>query len=131
MLGKILRSMYSFLGRFVMRLLCIAGFLLLSSGQGIMAVEEPTPSYEAPMTLSDYDRQIPFLKEQIAKYDSLATSFDRKASRLQSRDYTQFRRAASFRDECKAIAADLRKHLAKLEQERDLLAKETPTDQTK
>lgn len=106
-----------------MRSLCIAALLLLPWGAAVMADEQSPAQAEAPLTRGDYDRQISFLKEQIAKYDSLATTFDRKATRLQSRDYTQFRQAASMREECKAIAEDLKKHLSKLEQERDLLGK--------
>jgi hypothetical protein len=108
-----------------MKYMVLAGVLLLTSVCGSVIADDQNSKTEAPLTLEDYDRQISILNEQIAKYDSLAAEFDRKAQRIQPRDFSQFRRAVSMREECKSLSEDLKKHLATLEQERENLAKET------
>lgn len=84
-------------------------------GYGAAPVQEP----ELPAATLDYDQQVSMLKEQIAKYEGLALAFDRKAQRLQDRDFTEYRRALTMREECRGIADDLKKHLNELEKQRN------------
>ena len=72
---------------------------------------------EFPSSSLSYDEQIKMLKQEIAKYESLALQFDRRASRLQDRDFTEYRRSLMWRQECEGIAKDLKKHLNEIEQE--------------
>ena len=109
-----------------MKSICwILALLLAGLGNAVFA-DQPPAEQESQMTVQDLDRQIQFLKDNIEKYNALAKSFDRKASSLQSHDFTGYRSAASVRDECQSIAADLEKHMHTLEQQRANLEKQTP-----
>lgn len=89
---------------------------LACSGAVPVAESEQLP--ESHVTVQDLDRQIQLVKEQIEKFNAMVKNFDRKASMLQSHDYTGSRDAAIVREHCRGIAADLTKHLAALEQHR-------------
>ena len=98
-------------------------FCLTGLGTAVHA-DQPPAQQEPQESIQDLNRQIQFLKDNIAKYNSLANSFDRKASELQSHDFTGYRNAATLRDECQGIADDLEKHMQTLEQQRAKLLKQ-------
>jgi hypothetical protein len=101
-----------------MKWLC-CGLMMAMASVGLMANgQESANKPEEQVTVHDLDRQIRFLKDNIEKYNGLASTFDKKAGSLQSHDYTGSRDAALIRDECRGIARDLEAHLSKLEAKR-------------
>ena len=101
------------------------GLVLSLASLGTAAYADQPPSQQEPQeSIQDLNRQIQFLKDNISKYNSLANSFDRKASELQAHDFTGYRNAATLRDECRGIAGDLEKHMQTLEQQRAALLKQ-------
>lgn len=90
---------------FMLPVLCCVGY-----------AEEPVKQPQTPTEMSDRSEQIKFLTNEISKYEGLALEFDRKAQRMQSRDFTEYRRALTLREQCKDIAGDLKKKLADIEQ---------------
>jgi prefoldin subunit 5 len=105
---------------------CFGLVLSLASLGAAVNADQPQPpaQQESKVTIQDLDRQIQFLKDNIEKYNSMANAFDRKASSLQSHDFTGYRDAAAVRDECRSIASDLQKHMETLEQQRATLEKQ-------
>jgi hypothetical protein len=114
----------------VMRIFSFAFLGLSIAFGGLYATNEPEANPSAT-EIRDYDQQIALLKQEIAKYNSLATQFDRKATQLRSRDYSGYRSAAELRDRCRSIAADLQKHLEGLEKQENALIVEQKKGETK
>jgi hypothetical protein len=81
--------------------------------------DEPVVMPDVASTTQDYDQHIKTLKTEIERYEGYALAFDRKAQRLQTRDLAEYRRSLKLREECKAIAEDLKKHMNELEQQKN------------
>jgi hypothetical protein len=103
-----------------MRLCTIALFGLLSTF-GILYGQHEGDEHPAEVGIHDYDQQISLLKQEIARYNSLAMGFDRKATQLRSKDFSGYRNAATLRDKCREIVSDLQKHLEELEKQETAL----------
>ncbi len=104
-----------------MRLCTLAVFGLLATFGSLYGQPE-NDEHSSEVGIRDYDQQIALLKQEIARYNSLAMQFDRKASQIRSKDFSGYRNAATLRDRCREIVADLQKHLETLEkQETELI----------
>lgn len=97
-----------------MRLCTLAVFGLLVTFGNLYGLPE-ADERSSEVGIRDYDQQIGLLKQEIARYNSLAMQFDRKATQLRSKDFSGYRNAAELRDRCREIASDLQKHLESLE----------------
>ena len=105
-----------------MRLHATASVCLLLAFGVLYGQPEADDQPSSEVSIRDYDQQIVLLKQEIARYNSLAMHFDRKASQLRAKDFSGYRNAAVLRDRCREIASDLQKHLEELEkQETELI----------
>jgi hypothetical protein len=73
------------------------------------------------VTVQDYDKQIAQLKEDIARYEGLASVYQQQAQLVEFRDFSGYQDATNLQNRCLAIAADLKEHLKVLEQQKAAL----------
>lgn len=90
---------------------------------GAFCADTSPAASETEVSVENVDYQIKLVKEQIAKYDNLANTFDRKVQNLEFEDYTSSRDAANMRDICRGIAKDLQQRLTSLEQQKAQMTK--------
>lgn len=86
--------------------------------------EMANPPTQQALTLQDYDTQIAQAKQDIARYNSLATLYGRQAQLVEFNDFDGYRDASAMRARCLSIAKDLGEHLTALEQQRAAFAKQ-------
>jgi hypothetical protein len=112
------------------RLSLVLSCMLFFSAPMIFA-QDGSKTVQQASTLQDYDTQIAQLKQDIARYNGMASMYGQQAQLVEFQDFEGYRDAATLRDRCLAVVKELNDHLAILEQQRAVLANRTAAPEKK
>ncbi len=98
----------------------VLSFVLFSASPMLPAQETPEMTQQA-VTVQEYDAQIAQLKQDIARYNGMASMYGQQAQLVEFRDFDGYRDASALQERCLAVVKELKEHLAILEKQKAAL----------